>query len=93
MGGKGSGAPVGTNSKYMHLLRAMRAGDVLFLPASADWMIERAVTNIASKHSCKLTTGRHLTVREGLHVGYVLRVEMIQPIQKPAQRRARSAEP
>lgn len=81
MGGQNSGRPRGSGSIYVHLLRAMRAGDVLYLFEHTN-RLDRQITSVVGRNGgeCQ-TAGFVATNLDPAFAHRVVRVTMIKPMK------------
>lgn len=71
----------GRPSKYVHLLRAMRAGDVLYLVATAP-RFDRHISGTVFKLGGKCETANFVAVlNDAATAHHILKITMLQPLK------------
>jgi hypothetical protein len=72
---------MGVHSKYIHLIRAMRKGDVLYLPETIQRLDRQIVASIGREGGRAQTACFVATNLEPLMAHRIVRIKMIEPMK------------
>ena len=71
----------GRKEKYGHLLRAMRAGDVLYLPATAK-RFDRQISGTLYRLGARASTVNVVAVRvDRVSAEHLVKITMLEPVK------------